>query len=284
MLTCSFINMNRQEQSVQVDKSTGPPRVDWCEKIQLKTMLALMRELTLLWKSRMQYGDNDSQIKQSTPTFALPCFSHPWTLIVKFPYPVQVVKQCYDLVLLIILCSQRFFLLTQLKTMVKWAIWVLGKCDSSHRLHRSEGSFAFSIHWKTQQWVFTTAHCQVQDVLKTNLTTKLEINKGWSWPKDGELAFWMPMQPYMFMQHSIIKEGGDLNIEIHKESRRRKIITLGRISEGDLLCEVNIKFDVLWKHLVLESQKESKCELIFALIGSNMLKIPQQTSQWNSVM
>jgi len=92
------------------------------------------------------------------------------------------------------------------------------------------------------------------------------------------------MQPYMFMQHSIIKEGGDLNIEIHKESRRRKIITLGRISEGDLLCEVNIKFDVLWKHLVLESQKESKCELIFALIGSNMLKIPQQTSQWNSVM
>jgi len=44
---CSFINMNRQEQSVQVDKSTESPRVDRCEKIQLKTMLALMSELTL---------------------------------------------------------------------------------------------------------------------------------------------------------------------------------------------------------------------------------------------
>jgi len=85
------------------------------------------------------------------------------------------------------------------------------------------------------------------------------------------------------MQHSIIKEGGDLNIEIYKESRRQKIFTLGLISEGDLLCEVNIKFDVLWKHLVLEPQKEPKCEFIFVLIASNMLRIPQQTLQWNSV-
>jgi len=44
---CSFINTNRQEQSAQVDKSAGLPRIDWCEKIQLKTMLALMSELTL---------------------------------------------------------------------------------------------------------------------------------------------------------------------------------------------------------------------------------------------
>ena len=92
----------------------------------------------------------------------------------------------------------------------------------------------------------------------------------------------MPMQPYMFMQHSIIKEGSDLNIEIHKESRRRKIITLGLISGGDLVCEVNIKFDDLWKHLVLESQKETKCELILSSITSDILRELQQTSRWIS--
>jgi len=91
----------------------------------------------------------------------------------------------------------------------------------------------------------------------------------------------MPKQLYIFMRYSIVKEGSDLNIEIHKQPQRRKIITLGRAPEGDLLCEAKIKFDVLWKHLVLESQKETKCELILALIAYDMLKIPQQTSQWN---
>jgi len=92
----------------------------------------------------------------------------------------------------------------------------------------------------------------------------------------------MAMQPYIYMQCSILKEGSDLNIKIHKESQRRKIITLGLISEGDLLCEVNIKFDDLWKHLVLESQQETKCELILASITSDILREPQQTSRWIS--
>ena len=83
------------------------------------------------------------------------------------------------------------------------------------------------------------------------------------------------------MRCSIFKEGDDLNIEIYKESQQKKIITLGRTSEGDLLCRVSIKFDDLWRHLVFESQKETKCELIFVSIASNGLRIPQQTSRQN---
>jgi len=85
----------------------------------------------------------------------------------------------------------------------------------------------------------------------------------------------------IFMQCSIFKEGSDLNIEIYKGSRRKKIITLGRTLEGDLVCQVNIKFDDLWRHLVSESQKETKCKLIFVSIASNGLRIPQQISRQN---
>ena len=91
----------------------------------------------------------------------------------------------------------------------------------------------------------------------------------------------MPKQLYTFMRCRIVREGSDLRTEIHKESQRRKIITLGRAPEGDLVCSARIDFDVLWEHLVLESQKEIKCELILASIAYDMLKIPQQTSQWN---
>jgi len=51
----------------------------------------------------------------------------------------------------------------------------------------------------------------------------------------------------------------------------------GRVSENELLCKASIGFDDLWKHLVSESQKEAKCELVFALIASNILRVPQQT-------
>ena len=57
--------------------------------------------------------------------------------------------------------------------------------------------------------------------------------------------------------------------------------TFGHAPEGDLLCEISIKFDDLWKHLVSKSQMETKCELFLALISSNMLRMPQPTSQWN---
>ena len=88
------------------------------------------------------------------------------------------------------------------------------------------------------------------------------------------------MQSYILMWCSIFEEGNDLNIEIYKKhSRRLKIITFGRVSEDELLCKASIGFDDLWKHLVSESQKEAKCELVFALIASNILRVPQQTSR-----
>jgi len=118
-------------------------------------------------------------------------------------------------------------------------------------------------------------------ISRKNLTIRIEGNKVWSWRKDGESTFWIPKQLYTFMRCRIVKEGSELNIEIHKESQRRRIITFGRAPEGDLVCSARIKFDVLWKHLVLESRKETKCEFILVSIAYDMLKIPQQTSQWN---
>ena len=85
----------------------------------------------------------------------------------------------------------------------------------------------------------------------------------------------------IFMQCSIFKQGNDLDIEICKESRHRKIITLGHAPEGNLMCKASIKFDDLWEHLVLELQKETKCELILDTIAYDRLKISQQTSEWN---
>jgi len=81
------------------------------------------------------------------------------------------------------------------------------------------------------------------------------------------------------MRCSLFKEGNNLEIEIYKESRRRKVFTFGRASEGDLLGQVSIKFDDLWKHLVSESQKTTKCKFIFVLIASGILTVPQPTSR-----
>jgi len=84
----------------------------------------------------------------------------------------------------------------------------------------------------------------------------------------------MSMQPYMFMRRSIVKEGSDSNIEIHKKrSRWQKANPFERTSQDNVLCKATIKFDNLWKHLVLKSQKESKCKLILVSIASDMLKI-----------
>jgi len=88
------------------------------------------------------------------------------------------------------------------------------------------------------------------------------------------------MQSYILMRCSIFEEGNDLNIEIYKKHYQRlKIITFGHVSQDELLCKASIRFDSLWKHLVSESQKEAKCELVFALIASNILRVPQPTSR-----
>ena len=92
------------------------------------------------------------------------------------------------------------------------------------------------------------------------------------------------MQFYILMWCSILEEGSDLSIEIYKESRRKKMLTFGRVSEGNLLCQAGIKFDNLWGHLVSESQKTTKCESTFTSITSDILRAPQQTSRWISWM
>ena len=88
------------------------------------------------------------------------------------------------------------------------------------------------------------------------------------------------MQSYILMGCSIFEEGNDLNIEIYKKhSLRIEIRTFGRVSQDELLCKASIRFDDLWNYLVSETQKEAKCELVFASITSNILRVPQRTSR-----
>ena len=87
------------------------------------------------------------------------------------------------------------------------------------------------------------------------------------------------MQSYVLMCCSIFKEGSVLNIKIYKRhSLQQKLLTLGRASKDEFLCEAAIEFDDLWKHLV------SKCESIFTSIASDILRTLQQTSRQISLM
>jgi len=89
------------------------------------------------------------------------------------------------------------------------------------------------------------------------------------------------MQSYVLMCCSIFEEGSVLNIKIYKRhSLRQKLLTFGRASKDEFLCEAAIEFDDLWKHLVSEAQKAIICGLIFASITSDILRPPQRTSRW----
>ena len=88
-----------------------------------------------------------------------------------------------------------------------------------------------------------------------------------------------------FIQYSILKQESDLDIEIRrKHPLRWKILSLGRISKDDLLCKVSVKFDDPWDHLVSETQKETKCKLIFASFASSLLRMLRQILRWDSPM
>ena len=92
----------------------------------------------------------------------------------------------------------------------------------------------------------------------------------------------MPRQCSTFVRCSILKQGSDLDIEMHREhSLQHKIFSFGHISD-DPLCRVSIKFNDLWDHLVSETQKGTKCRLIFVSIALSLLRILQQISKWNS--
>ena len=74
---------------------------------------------------------------------------------------------------------------------------------------------------------------------------------------------------------SILKEGSDLNIEIHEYYRREKYFGIRHGNKDNVPCRTSIKFDDLWKHLVSEEQEGTKCELIFCSIT---LDFPQRAS------
>jgi len=97
------------------------------------------------------------------------------------------------------------------------------------------------------------------------------IRSGW-WAQ-----FVVLKQSFSLVRCSILKEGSDLNIHIHKKHFRPWKILMHN-SKDDLMCKTNIEFDDLWQHLI---SKETKCKMIFALIAPDILKIPQQTSRWD---
>jgi len=75
------------------------------------------------------------------------------------------------------------------------------------------------------------------------------------------------------MQYSILQQESDLNIEIYrKHPLRQKIFSFGCISD-DPLCQVSIKFNNLWDHLVSQTQEGTKCRLIFVSIALSLLGI-----------
>jgi len=220
-------------------------------------------------------------------------------------HPPQVIRQCsYFWSLLVSLpCSYYHLTLptslptlpnrimaTYTKSTMTRAIRVVGKCYSAPSVQPISGLSAFTSEFGGQldgqflrPLIVKYSHQGDDDSLQTlgdkfNHRKRDEqrltlAQKGW-WDK-----LWVCMQSYIFIRCSIFKEGSNLNIEIYKESRRKKIMTFGSVSEGDLLCRVSIKFDDLWRHLVAESQKETKCELMFVSIASDGLRIPQQTSR-----
>ena len=66
----------------------------------------------------------------------------------------------------------------------------------------------------------------------------------------------------MFMWRSMLVEGNEMSIEIHKKrTQRRKILTRELGSEEGSMFKANIKFDDLRKHL--SSRTETNCEGIF---------------------
>ena len=202
---------------------------------------------------------------------------------------------CHDLVLALIPTSnisahlQVEIMATNMQSTVKRAIRVLGKyyidpIGSSVDLLHLLSEFTGIVDDKKVSRPLIVKYSQNMNVPLQTLEHKFDNRKrteqklklGQSGWRDKLLVC---MQSYTLMRCSIFEEGNDLNIEIYKKhSLRLKIRTFGHASQDELLCKANIQFDNLWKHLS-ESQKEAKCELVFALIASNILRVPQQTSR-----
>jgi len=87
------------------------------------------------------------------------------------------------------------------------------------------------------------------------------------------------------VQCSILEQESDLDIEVHRRHpRRQKILSLGWIFKDDPPCKGRVKFNDLWDHLVSETQKGTKCELISVSTVPNLLRILQQILRLNFPM
>jgi len=75
----------------------------------------------------------------------------------------------------------------------------------------------------------------------------------------------------MLIWYSMLVEGSELSIEIHKKySRGQKIRMLGRTSKEEPMCKASVRFDDLWKHV--SSEAETNCERISTSITPNLLR------------
>jgi len=113
----------------------------------------------------------------------------------------------------------------------------------------------------------------VQSLAK-KLDNNIGIKQHLKLTRNGLLVGLEPMQFHILMWCRIFQEGSSLNIEIHKHFQRLRILRFKRASQDDLLCKASIKFDDIWGHLVLETQRGTNCELMFALIISHLLRAP----------
>ena len=87
----------------------------------------------------------------------------------------------------------------------------------------------------------------------------------------------------MFMWCSMLVEGSELNIEIHKKHSQlwKKLIREPGSGE-EPVPKANIKFDDLRKHL--SSRTGTNREIIFTLIAPSLSRGPQQISRCNLII
>jgi len=200
-------------------------------------------------------------------------------------HPLQVIMQCGCLWSLLVSLSCSYYHLTCLPSLpnrimarytesaMTQTIRVLGKCYSAPSAQPISGWSAFASDFIGQldeqfprQLIVKYAHqadfLTLKNRLDNNKRTEQSLVLAQTWWDE----LFVCTQSHIFIQCSIFEHESDLTIKIYKKSQRRRIVTFGRAPEGDILCQVSIKFDDLWKYLVSESQKTRKCELILALL------------------